>query len=310
MTDYQAIKPELTESSANPQTRSISECRDWSLAEYVCTAGPKDRSFEEQHSSFTMAAVVQGTFRYETSSGKSLLSPGSWLLGNHGECFTCGHDHSRGDRCVSLHVKPHYFSEVASSRGVTNRFRFRSPVLPINARDLSLLARTCSLADGPERIEVDELVTEIIENIVGQISGEQSKPRNVSTRDEQRISGVLHYLEDHFMETINLEGLAEQIAMSKFHFLRTFRAVVGRSPYQYLINLRLQRAAHQMINSVNSIADIALGCGFGDLSTFGLTFKRQYGETPSQFRAKYSLKRKSVRVYSSLADTLKPKNYC
>ncbi len=265
--------------------RLISECDDWCVAEYVCTAGPEDRSFEEQHDCFTMAAVVEGTFRYETNAGSSLMHPGSWLLGNHGDCFTCGHDHSRGDRCISLQVNQQYFAEVSSSCGASSEFRFDSPFLPAKANDFSLLAHACSLSHQAEQIEIDEAVTRIIECIIRRMSGEQPLRRKVSARDERRISEVLHYLEDHFTEVSKLEELAAQVSMSKYHFLRTFSGVVGHSPYQYLLNLRLQHSAHQLINSADSVAHVAADSGFGDLSTFGLQFKREFGETPSQFRA-------------------------
>lgn len=276
---------------AGPSSRPVAACEDWRIAEYLCTAGPGDRSFEEQHDAFTMAAVVEGTFRYETEGGRSLMHPGSWLLGNHGECFTCGHDHSRGDRCVSLHVSPEYFAEVASSRAGTTRFRFASPCLPGGALDVSLMARACILADDAESIELDETVTQLIENIIARTAGAPAKPARVSALDEKRISRVLHHLEDHYPEILKLEDLAALAAMSKYHFLRTFRRAVGRSPYRYLLDLRLQHAAHDLVSSTASIARIALNCGFGDLSTFGLHFKREFDVTPSQFRARYSRKR-------------------
>lgn len=257
------------------------------MAEYVCSAGPGDRHFEERHERFTIAAVVEGTFRYKTDTGTSLMHPGSWLLGNHAACFVCGHDHSRGDRCVAVHISPQYFAEVSASRGGTARFRFVSPVLPAKTRGLSLLARGRSVAAHSDGLEIDEAVTGLIELVVGQMSGEQPMRQQVSARDERRISGVLHHLEDHFTEALNLDDLSSKAAMSKYHFLRTFRSVVGRSPHQYLLDLRLQHVAHRMTNSADTITNLALSCGFGDLSTFVSHFKRQYGESPSRFRARY-----------------------
>jgi AraC family transcriptional regulator len=265
----------------------IASCRDWSMAEYVCSAGPGGRNFEERHETFTIAAVVEGTFHYKTDTGTALMHPGSWLLGNHAECFVCGHDHSRGDRCIAVHISPQYFAEVSSSHGGTARFRFASPVLPAKARGLSLLARARSIAAHSDGLEIDEAVTGIIEMVVGQTSGEQPMRQQVSARDERRISGVLHHLEDRFTDVLNLDDLSSQAAMSKYHFLRTFRSVVGRSPHQYLLDLRLQHVAHRMTNSADTITHIALSCGFGDLSTFVSHFKRQYGESPSRFRARY-----------------------
>lgn len=279
--------PSANSAAAGPRARPIAKGRDWSLAEYLCSDGPGGRSFEEQHETFTIAAVVEGTFQYKTDTGASLMYPGSWLLGNHGQCFVCGHAHSRGDRCIALHIGPRYFAEVSASSGGTARFRFVSPVLPATGRGLSLLARARSIALHPESLEIDEAVTGIVEMIVGQMSGEQPIRQHLSARDARRISDVVHHLEDRFTEILSLDHLASRAAMSKYHFLRTFRSVVGRSPHQYLLHLRLQHVAHRLANSGDTIARIALSCGFGDLSTFVSHFRCQFGESPSRFRARY-----------------------
>jgi AraC-like DNA-binding protein len=280
-------EPSADRSETGPQVRSIARRRDWSIVEYVCAAGPGDRSFEERHDAFIIAAVVEGTFRYKSDTGTWLMHPGSWLLGNHGACFACGHDHSRGDRCISVRISPFLFAEVSASRGATGRFRFKSSLLPAGRSGLSLLGRVRSIAVRPHGLEIDETVTEIIETVISETSGEPPSCQRVSARDERRISGVLHQLEDRFPEALNLDDLAAEAAMSKYHFLRTFRSVVGRSPHQYLLGLRLQHVAQRLTSSSRAITEIALTCGFGDLSTFVSQFKRQYGETPSRYRARH-----------------------
>src|SRR2546429_8718771 len=72
--------------------------------------------FEEQHPSFTIAVVVAGTFQYRASLNgpglaEELMTPGSLLLGNAGQCFECGHEHGLGDRCLSFRYSRDYRSE-------------------------------------------------------------------------------------------------------------------------------------------------------------------------------------------------------
>lgn len=277
----------VNSSAPGPRARPIANGRDWSVAEYVCTDGRGDRSFEERHETFTIAAVVDGTFQYKTDTGASLMYPGSWLLGNHAQCYICGHDHSRGDRCIALHISPPYFAEVSASLGGTANFRFISPMLPATRRGLAFLAQARLIASHPEGLALEEAVTGIVEMVVCHMSGEQPIRQRLSARDARRITDAIHHVEDRFTEVLSLEDLASQAAMSKYHFLRTFRSVVGRSPHQYLLNLRLQHVAHRLTKSTGTIAQIALSCGFGDLSTFVSHFKRQFGESPSRFRARY-----------------------
>lgn len=280
-------EPHTSAPAPGPRMRPIARGQGWRVAEYVCGAGPDDRDFEERHETFTIAAVLEGTFRYRTGTGASLMHPGAWLLGNHDECFVCGHDHSRGDRCVALHVDPVYFAEVAATSAGTGRFRFASPLLPAADRGMPLMARMHALAAQSEPLAIDEAVAGLLQTVIARMSGAQPACQRVSARDERRISAVLHHLEDRFADALDLDALAAQATMSKYHFLRTFRSVVGRSPHRYLLDLRLHHVAQRLAGSAETITHIALGCGFGDLSTFVAHFRGRFGESPSQFRARH-----------------------
>jgi AraC-like DNA-binding protein len=72
--------------------------------------------------------------------------------------------------------------------------------------------------------------------------------------------------------------------MSRYHFLRTFRHVVGLTPHQFILRTRLHTAAVELRRSVRSILDIALDAGFADLSTFNRRFRATMGVTPGTYR--------------------------
>ena len=65
----------------------------WSVSDVICTAGPRERAFEEQHAATSIAVVLAGTFQYRSTPGRELLSPGSLMLGNEGQRYECAHDH-------------------------------------------------------------------------------------------------------------------------------------------------------------------------------------------------------------------------
>jgi AraC-like DNA-binding protein len=280
-------QPALRAPETGPKMRVIATSRDWTLAEYVCEAGPGDRCFEERHEVFTIAAVTEGTFRYKADTGTSLMHPGSWLLGNYGSCFECGHDHSRGDRCLAFHMRPDYFAEIASSAGGSASYRFEKAMLPATGRSLSLMARAQSIVGHNDAFQIDETVTALLEDLVTATSGAHPTQQTVSARDERRVSAALHLIEDDFAEALDLDDLAAAAGMSKYHFIRTFRSIVGRSPHQYLLGIRLRHVAERLMSTADAITDIALSCGFGDISTFVSQFKRQFGETPTLFRARH-----------------------
>ena len=256
----------------------------WSIAEYICDAGPGDRSFEERHEAFTIAAVVQGSFLYRSDSGTSLMHPGAFLLGNHGRCFECGHDHSRGDRCIAFQFEPEHFAEVSATAGGSGNFRFTSGMLPFGNETLARLSRLETTARQRDSLELDELAIQLIEVVVSASSGYVPGAQHVSAGDYRRISTALRVLEQGFAECIDLAQLADAAAMSKYHFLRTFQRVVGSTPYQYLLGQRLRHAAVEIAMTARPISAIAFETGFGDLSTFNSHFRRQFGMNPTRYR--------------------------
>ena len=67
--------------------------------------------------------------------------------------------------------------------------------------------------------------------------------------------------------------------------LRTFRAVVGMTPHQYILHTRLARAAVRLRRTLDGISEIAFAAGFNDLSTFNRRFQRIMGQSPGAYRA-------------------------
>jgi AraC family transcriptional regulator len=269
--------------SGPPRARPIAQQRQWSLTEYVCTAGPHDRPFEERHDRVSVALVTSGTFRYRTDTGEGTLYPGAFLLGNAGACYECGHEHSHGDRCLALHLDRELFAEVASGASGSNRSQFRSALLPalsqFAAMSVSLLQPCASI------IGLEESIFSLIETIVAAAVTNHTPPRRPRAVATRRIPHVLEYIEAGLEENLNLTELSKLAAMSKYHFLRTFKHTTGLTPHQYILGRRLRRAAMALRTTQTPVARIAADQGFGDLSTFNDTFRRVMGLTPTAFRS-------------------------
>jgi AraC-like DNA-binding protein len=66
--------------------------------------------------------------------------------------------------------------------------------------------------------------------------------------------------------------------------LRTFQHVVGLTPHQYVMRMRLQRAAVRLVEEAASVLEIAFDSGFGDVSNFNRSFRVEFGMSPRTFR--------------------------
>ena len=83
---------------------------------------------------------------------------------------------------------------------------------------------------------------------------------------------------------VSLNTLTARAGWSPFHFHRAFREVVGETPKQYTLRLRLERAAARLSASSDPVLSIAADAGFASPEVFTRAFRRQFGVTPSAFR--------------------------
>jgi AraC-like DNA-binding protein len=260
--------------------RQLAAGLGWSVSDILCSSGPQDRPFEEQHDSVSVAAVVSGTFQYRTAQGRATLVPGALMLGNAGACFECGHEHGIGDRCLSFHFEPDWFAEIVSSIRGARRVDFSVPRLP-PSEALAPLVAAAEVA-GQDCLELEEIGLRLAGAAV--LSQEGASVMPASARDERRVSDAVRRIEAAPDEAITLTGLARAVAMSPYHFLRTFSAVVGLTPHQFILGQRLRRAAARLRQTADPISEIAFDAGFGDLSTFNRRFRRIMGVTPGTWR--------------------------
>jgi AraC family transcriptional regulator len=92
------------------------------------------------------------------------------------------------------------------------------------------------------------------------------------------------YIRDNLGGEISLKSLARLSCMSVDHFLRSFRAACGLTPYQYVLEQRLRKAAAMLRRDSTPIAAIAVQCGFGSPSHFSVKFHAHFGVSPSRYR--------------------------
>jgi AraC family transcriptional regulator len=111
-----------------------------------------------------------------------------------------------------------------------------------------------------------------------------------------RINRVLDYIDNNLAKQFTLEELAAVACFSKFHFIRIFSGIINETPFQYILRIRLQKAASLMVidQQRKSFTEIAEEVGFTELSILSRNFKKYFGMAPFDFRQKLVVYKRSI----------------
>lgn len=101
---------------------------------------------------------------------------------------------------------------------------------------------------------------------------------------QNSFSPVLRYINEQYTSDIELDYLAKLSGYSYDHFRHAFKQKTGMTPLNYILHKKIDYAKLLLKNSSICIADIAITCGFANISQFSVTFKKLTGNTPSEYR--------------------------
>lgn len=99
----------------------------------------------------------------------------------------------------------------------------------------------------------------------------------------RRIVQAKLFIDRNYSARIDAGEIADEAHYSKFHFIRTFRSIYGRTPHQYLTHVRIERA-QELLKQGRSVTDACFAVGFDSLASFTSLFKRRAGIPPSEYQ--------------------------
>ena len=230
------------------------------------------------HPRATVAVILRGGFDGTTRGGSHSCPTGSMLTEPAGE------DHGNrfapaGATVLVVQPDPAWTELLEPFAALLDRFDYQQNGV------VGGLARRASselnARDAVAPFALEGLILELLATAarVRNPNGSSIGRRRPLWLDEAR--DLLHATPG---QNLRVSEVAEVIGVHPVHLTRTFRVHYGVSVGAYLRNLRLERAAHALIASTSTIAEIAAQAGFYDQSHFTRTFKRKYGLTPQDYR--------------------------
>lgn len=109
----------------------------------------------------------------------------------------------------------------------------------------------------------------------------------------RRIVLAKLYIDNNYQKNINLGDIADEALFSRYHFIRIFKEIYGKTPYQYLIHVRIEKAKLCLQDGV-SVTETCFSVGFDSVGSFSGLFKRRTGLPPSVYQKEYNLNKKQV----------------
>lgn len=106
------------------------------------------------------------------------------------------------------------------------------------------------------------------------------------------IQEAITYMERNYPREITIEDLADVCKLNRSYFSKIFKENMGCPPQEFLIRLRLSKAADMMKGTNNSIGDISYMCGYPNQLHFSRAFKKRYGVSPREWRARNQIQKK------------------
>lgn len=233
------------------------------------------------HRAIEIAWVERGWLRYRVGSRSLEAGPGQVVV------IPVQVEHKTqvgpGALATSIWVGPELAAVVAEAMGS------KSPREAVVLDDVSavpalgqmLLDEARGACSAGRFLTADALAEALVVKL---FRSHEARPARAGSSDT-RVAAAIDRIEADYASPLTIDELASTATMSRYHFSRLFRAQVGASPYQFLVETRVRRAAELLRGGRTSVTEAAFSVGFGDLGRFGQAFRRVLGTSPSAYRA-------------------------
>ncbi|MBM7655763.1 helix-turn-helix domain-containing protein [Neobacillus cucumis] len=137
--------------------------------------------------------------------------------------------------------------------------------------------------DGSE-IEINGLIFQLVTLLIRNFKTAHLGSHQFTEMKDERIREILTFIERNYRKPISLEEIAKQRYLSIYYLSRYFKQEVGVSFSQYVKNVRLKSAVHELLYTDHNITQISLNNGFPNVKAFNKAFRESYQQTPTEYR--------------------------
>ena len=243
----------------------------------------EDHGSYHWHNEYEFLLVTGGTAHCTINGQNLLLEDGDMLLIHGGELHSVYTDDGE-KRLTALVTHPHFFGDTQYNELFSGNIRFQRYYRHTNPTEQKIIETiwlvTRIYYECPFALEfrIKALLAGAFEKMLD--AGLYSTVSEHTKRSARITTDMLTYIAEHYGESLSLATLADAFHYSKTYILKLFHQDVGMTPTEYIVRYRLDRARELLYSTSESILNIALTCGFRNVSYFIRAYKKQFSRTP------------------------------
>lgn len=273
------------------------------VRDYICRHSSQEATNEEQSDITSITLMRSGAFTKHIRGKQVTADVNQAVFFSKHSVYRVSHPTDCGDRGTSFTLAENILSDIlreldpAVDEHPDKPFPFVTGPCESSIfwRHREYVRRLEQAAAAPlEHLWADvtglQLVADVLESAFER-NGQTPKRRASTAEDHaERTEAAKIYLASRMSDAVTLEDVATAVNASPFNFARIFQQQTGLPVHRYLTLLRLRAALERIADPHVDLTDVALDLGFSSHSHFTDVFRREFGETPSTFRQKLSVK--------------------
>jgi len=253
--------------------------------------------------------ILEGEEWYGINNRRLAIRPGQFLILNNEQNYSCSIDTHESVRGISVFFKKEFASSIFNDTLKDDNELLDNPFLIHNAQpeffqtlnaiepevQLQLATLISDLEIHGYNEGIEEQLVFFLHYLISTLKSESRRAAEVSAvklsskmEIYKRLCVAKDFLHSTFMEKHDLDTLSSNACLSVPQLVRQFKSVFKTTPYQYLMQIRLDRATELLKNSDKPVHEITWQCGFENVSAFCRAFKSAYGTQPLIFRRAYA----------------------
>lgn len=231
------------------------------------------------HREYAIGVTLRGIQHYNLDGSLQLSYQNGVMLFNPEQAHDgMAHDETGLDY-VMLYIEPELLLDATRKKDIV---RFSTPIVYDNRIKQSILSLSHAILNEKDEALCNELLVSLTDNLIQTDLSTDYKKDNVLIR---KAKDMLHTNLD---KVLKLDEICKELNVSKFQFIRSFKAHTGIPPYQYFLNCKIE-CAKKLIEKSGDIYSAVAECGFVDLTHLNKHFKSVYGITAFEYMSHLNL---------------------